>query len=98
MKPEGLGIVCLLRRGLRTESPPEWEARRHALEAAFWAAHLDEFRKCLPRIRRNRGDARAARLVRGVLAEVEGLEGTEAALGARKRLMDRWRENRGRSS
>lgn len=32
------GIVCVLRRGPRSEPPPEWDARRHAAEAAYWAA------------------------------------------------------------
>jgi len=72
---------------------PEWEGRRHALEAAFWAAHLQEFEACLARLRRIRGDARATRLVRDVLAEVEAAQGTEAALLERGLLLQRWREN-----
>lgn len=80
------------RGGPRTEPPPAWEARRHALEAVFWAAHLQEFEECLARLRRNRGDARATRLVRDVLAKVEDTQGTGAALLERERLLARWRE------
>jgi len=93
MSEPPLGFLCLLRGGRpRTEPPLAWEARRHALEAAFWSEHLKHFEAALPRIRENRGDERAGRLVAAVLAEVEAAQGTEAALLERGLLLQRWRE------
>lgn len=71
----------------------EWEARLHTNEVAYWAEHLDEFEKRLPRLRRNRlGDARAARMVRDVLKELQATHGRYLAQMARGRLMARLRE------
>ncbi len=98
------GFVCLLRRGPRTPSDPGWEARRCANEAAYWAEHLEEFVKRLPGIRRHRGDERAARLTRDVVAAVgkaqglprhAGSRGPDEAVLARERLAERWRGGEG---
>lgn len=90
-------IVCSRGHGCRrvllprTEPLAEWEARRHANEARYWARCFDEFVRALLRMRRNRGDERVARLVRDVLAEIAAAQGADAAVLARDRLSDVWR-------
>lgn len=70
----------------------EWEAERHQDEVGHWAAHLDEFEKRLPSLRRNRlGDALSLQMVGDVLAEV----GEKGVAEVRDRLMDAWRDGRG---
>lgn len=78
----------------RTPPDLEWEARRHDNEVRYWAAHLDEFVSFLPGIRRHRGDGAANRLVGGVIGSIQGTEGRDAAVLARDRLRDRWRDRR----
>lgn len=82
----------LPKRGPRTQPPPELEALRHASEVTFWAAHLEEFYKRIPKMRRDRGDERAGLLVGDVLKELTATHGEDIARGARERLMARWRE------
>lgn len=91
------GFLSLLRRpGPRTPPDPGWEERRAANEAAFWAEHLDEFVTRLPGMRRNRGDARATRLTRDVVAAVGQARGPDEAALARERIAEVWRGARGR--
>lgn len=74
----------------------EWEASRHANEAAYWGAHLDELASRLASMRRRRGDERCARLVRDAIAAVKATYGPDAAVLARDRLSDVWRGPRPR--
>lgn len=92
------GFVCLLRArpGPRTAIDPHWEAQRHENEVRYWAAHLDELASFLPGIRRRRGDARGARLVRDVIAEIKTTKGEDAGVIARDLLGDVWRRGRRR--
>lgn len=85
MSDRAAGFVCLLRarRGPRTAMDPNWEAQRHANEVRYWARYLDEFASFLPGIRHRRGDARASRLVRDVIAEIKATHGEDAAVIAR---------------
>lgn len=87
------GFLSLLRcpRCPRTPLRAEWEESRRANEAAYWAGHLDEFVTRLPRMRHNRGETRAARLVRDVIAAIGKARGPDEAVFARERIADRWR-------
>lgn len=79
-----------------TRTPPDMdrEARRHKNEVRYWAAHLDEFVSFLPGIRRHRGNERVSRLVADVLDDIRAAQGQDAAVLARDRLIDRWRDRR----
>ena len=105
MTDDWTAIVCSRGHGCRTIRVPraapspemlEWEARRHRNEVEWWGANLDEFAARLPRLRHICGDARAARLVRDVIAAVRRERGPDEAVIARDRLMDIWRGRRGR--
>ena len=93
------GHGCRPVRVRRAAPSPEmlaWETGRHRNEVEYWVLHLDEFAARLPRLRHIRGDERAGRLVRDVIAAVRSEGGPDEAVIARDRLMDIWRGRRGR--
>lgn len=89
-----VAYVHLLRRGPRTPPEPDWEAGRYENEVRYWAKYFDEFISFLPGLRRHRGNDRVARLVADVVAEIKRARGQDAAVLARDRLIDRWRDRR----
>lgn len=97
MTDDWTAIVCSRGHGCRpvrvprTGPPPDWEAERHANEAAYWARNLDEFVRRMAAIRHRRGDERAGRLVADVIEGIKSAQGDDAAVIARDRLSDVWR-------